>query len=477
LVSPVGVSPRRLRRVPDESLDEPREFPVGSLWVDPEAGEVRLPGGEEARRHSDYETFMVYEQAILELPLPHVSEAFSELADALEAEGEWFLATQERPHSYDNPRVRTGLTVLPRGDRRIDVEIEIDELMPYADEAFEAAVPEILAPLLRRWDAALARDGRLTEGSWNGYQAVQLSLPTAGRTGSELIRFVEEARALLRAAREGPLDLQAARDLIVAGRAGALVGLREGTWLDVKSAPYRLDVDANKFELARDVSAFANAQGGLLLLPATTRNERNGEVVDEIRDLDLNLVDVNQVRDVLSTWVHPTIVGLEVRAVETTHGRGQLLIHVPPQPSDSWPYLVTRAPIGDRVRSTALAICVRHDAEIRALDPASIHALLRTGRHAARAAASDPAGSAPRTLLAPPLDALADEAEGAGHHVQVDARELRITPPGGEPVVCVHRDLQPITLMLEVTRLCEALEPHGLPVHRTTRGYLLPGSD
>jgi hypothetical protein len=107
------------------------------------------------------------------------------------------------------------------------------------------------------------------------------------------------------------------------GHARALAGLAEGHWIDVRSAPSDLASDLGRFELAKDVSAFANSDGGLIVIPGSTRNEANGEVIDEIRDLELDLVNPDQIRATLASWVYPIVRGLEVKVIETSPGRGQ----------------------------------------------------------------------------------------------------------------------------------------------------------
>jgi hypothetical protein len=454
--------------------EEPKDFPVGDLWVDPENELVRLPNGEEARVHSDWGRPMVAEGSIADLPLSDVSEALAELADRAGIGEPWFLSLEPNPHGLDAPECRQLVEFSPVSDRHIAVTVEVEGLRPYADEVFESAIGDLLAPLLARWGAQLSGVGH--DGSWGGDVTVEVLLPTVGRSGADLVRYAEEASALVQAARSGPLDRQAARDLVLAGHAGALVGTREGVWLDVKGAPYRLGDDRGKYELAHDVAAFATSRGGLLLIPGTTVLGRNGEVIDEIRDLDLDLVDVGQIRDVLNEWVYPALAGLEVEAVETGPGRGQLMIHVPPQAEADWPHIVTRAPLGGRIRSRVVELSVRREADIRALDAPAIHSLLQAGRRAGGGDIAAVTAATFRQQLPPPLDRLADEAESVGYRVEVNASELRITPPGGGPVVCRYRDLQPITFMLDVTRLCEALAPFGLPTHTTSRGFVMPGN-
>jgi predicted HTH transcriptional regulator len=49
------------------------------------------------------------------------------------------------------------------------------------------------------------------------------------------------------------------------GRPEVLIGTTENSWLDFKSTPYPVHTDKGKFDLCKDVVAFANAQGGLLV--------------------------------------------------------------------------------------------------------------------------------------------------------------------------------------------------------------------
>jgi predicted HTH transcriptional regulator len=54
----------------------------------------------------------------------------------------------------------------------------------------------------------------------------------------------------------------------------------EGLEIEFKGEPYRLEQDSQKFELAKDVSALANAAGGLIVIGA--RTQRDDQVaVDE----------------------------------------------------------------------------------------------------------------------------------------------------------------------------------------------------
>lgn len=67
-------------------------------------------------------------------------------------------------------------------------------------------------------------------------------------------------------------------------RAQELAGTAENSWLDFKTTPYAINTDKGKFELAKDVAALANAQGGLLVCGARTaaRTTEAKDVVEEL---------------------------------------------------------------------------------------------------------------------------------------------------------------------------------------------------
>jgi hypothetical protein len=51
----------------------------------------------------------------------------------------------------------------------------------------------------------------------------------------------------------------------------ALIGLDEDTWLEAKGKnPYDFATPAGRYELAKDTTAFANAEGGILLIGLAT---------------------------------------------------------------------------------------------------------------------------------------------------------------------------------------------------------------
>jgi predicted RNase H-like HicB family nuclease len=109
---------------------------------------------------------------------------------------------------------------------------------------------------------------------------VSFEIPTRGKTVQEALAIGTEAFALVKATEGDGLTLQTAVDLIRAGNGAALIGRPEGPWFDGKAAPYVLTSDAKKWELAKDVAAFANSPtGGVIFIGAKTKSGQDGDVV------------------------------------------------------------------------------------------------------------------------------------------------------------------------------------------------------
>ncbi|MEG3632031.1 AlbA family DNA-binding domain-containing protein [Streptomyces poriticola] len=92
-----------------------------------------------------------------------------------------------------------------------------------------------------------------------------------------------------------------------------IVGTPESEWVDFKSAspkgPYDLSTDKGKFELAKDVAAFANAGGGLIVcgFKAKKRTNELYEVAEKVTPFDKKLVNIDSYKDVLTEYVRPLL--------------------------------------------------------------------------------------------------------------------------------------------------------------------------
>lgn len=124
----------------------------------------------------------------------------------------------------------------------------------------------------------------------------------------------------------------------------ALIGQIENDWFDCKGQPYQIDNDTGKRELAKDVSSFANADGGFIFIGIKTKQSpvHLGDEVEEMRPFAQTLVNTTQYRDIICSWVHPEIDGLSVQWIETEKGKGIVIITIPPQKSATKPFLIVR---------------------------------------------------------------------------------------------------------------------------------------
>ncbi|WP_331722793.1 ATP-binding protein (plasmid) [Streptomyces canus] len=93
----------------------------------------------------------------------------------------------------------------------------------------------------------------------------------------------------------------------------AILGTPESEWVDFKSVspkgPYDLSTDKGKFEFAKDVTAFANAGGGLIVcgFKAKKRQSELYEVAEKVTPFEKKLVNTDSYKDVLTEYVRPLL--------------------------------------------------------------------------------------------------------------------------------------------------------------------------
>lgn len=358
--------------------EEPTDLPVGDLTVDLESFTVRLPGGETWREHGDLVHGLIREDSAGLLPLVEVAEALGLLSD-LVGEGApegWFLEI-DPPDRLDELELHEGLALESWGQDQLFALVSIGLQVDF-DEDFERSALELVSPMLERLDA-VGRISRVSE-LFPGEVVLMVRLKDMrNRVLGDLIELGDHVRALLLAARSNAPDSRIAVDLILGGHALALLGQSETSWLDVKSQPWDLDSAAGKAELAKDVSALANAEGGVILIPARTVLESGREVIRTVRDLPAGRVNLTQIRDVLASRVFPPLPDLVTEIVPTAEDRCRLVVAVGKHERSAWPHIVTGDPASD-FASHAIAIWIRDGDRNRPISAAELHGLLRAGR-------------------------------------------------------------------------------------------------
>ena len=133
-------------------------------------------------------------------------------------------------------------------------------------------------------------------------------------------------------------------DCLARGEENRLVGVEESDQVDFKLAPYALDAPHQKWELAKDVAAFANRRGGVIVIGVRTERRPNEiiEVAAEIRPVRKTLVDLQQHRGVVDGWIYPRPEAVDFRWYPPSAATelGLLLIDVPAQDETLLPFIV-----------------------------------------------------------------------------------------------------------------------------------------
>ena len=129
-----------------------------------------------------------------------------------------------------------------------------------------------------------------------------------------------------------------------AGDFAALIGLMEGDWLDAKETPYILETQKQKLELAKDVTAMANAGGGLIVIGYDCEKQPTtaGEQIVEVKPFSLSLVDPDKWNQILANLVHPPPHGVTVRVFAGQDGKGVAAIVIDAAALPEKPYIVSK---------------------------------------------------------------------------------------------------------------------------------------
>ncbi|MEV5898395.1 ATP-binding protein [Streptomyces sp. NPDC052127] len=175
--------------------------------------------------------------------------------------------------------------------------------------------------------------------------------------------------------------------LLAQQRPEALVGLPESQWVDFKSAgprgPYDLSLEAKKYELAKDVAAFANAGGGLLVcgFKAARRPTDLHETVLRATPFAKQLVNAERYKGIIAEYVRP-LVDVEFHWFEDPAEPevGYLVIEVQAlSESERWA-VVTRTLSDDgRLVKGGIAIPRRHGDQTEYLPPDEVYRLVNSG--------------------------------------------------------------------------------------------------
>lgn len=134
--------------------------------------------------------------------------------------------------------------------------------------------------------------------------------------------------------------------IIDEGNFDYLVRKVENVFFDCKKEIYDLKNNLVKRELAKDISSFANLNGGYILIgPQTKKSEYHfGDEIEKIKSFKQNLVNIDQYFDIAKEWIYPEIEGLEIKWKPTKNdkNKGILVIQIPSQKEILKPFLIKK---------------------------------------------------------------------------------------------------------------------------------------
>lgn len=164
-----------------------------------------------------------------------------------------------------------------------------------------------------------------------------------------------------------------------------LVGLKESLWLEAKNGrAYDLNSAIGRYELAKDVSSFANASGGALIIGLNTEPliEEN---TDEIKQLDLmpeSDFSSSQYAGVINEYLHPKIQNLVLGWIANKNDtRGVGYIFVPLQDENKKYFLIKNVIEKDnKVREIVFGIAQRIGTSNTPLTIDQLHRQVQRGK-------------------------------------------------------------------------------------------------
>lgn len=161
-----------------------------------------------------------------------------------------------------------------------------------------------------------------------------------------------------------------------------LVGTTEGPRIEFKRPPaYKLEHDSGKWELAKDVAAMANADGGLIVIGvATMKNPAiAGDVASAIEPC-MSPYNLVQVKSVLSSWLFPPQnVGLDVFPVVAGSDQHLLVITVDPLLERERYVMIRKTGMDNGKYKDAVAVPLRVGDDTRWLSAEELYRLLNDG--------------------------------------------------------------------------------------------------
>jgi len=165
------------------------------------------------------------------------------------------------------------------------------------------------------------------------------------------------------------------------------VHLKENLYFDAKREQYDAASPSSRYEIAKDVSAFANSEGGYIVIGLNTKriDEQLTEEVESLNLLQEETFNVGAHKSIIAQFIYPSIRCLEVEWVESMEnpgiGIGYILI---PKQDEREKYFLTNNTLEENepVKQIVFGLARRIDSSSIPLGQKEIYLALQTGKSA-----------------------------------------------------------------------------------------------
>ncbi len=183
-------------------------------------------------------------------------------------------------------------------------------------------------------------------------------------------------------------SLEKIKEILESRQLSDFVGFKEDIYFEAKGKiAYDLDSAKGRYELAKDVSALANAEGGYLIIGLETVPLFK-ENTDRVKALDLLLereFDSQKYKGILNENIYPKIPHLEVKWIENNENKaapqlGIGYVYVPSQHQDKKYFLIKNVIDEDEpIRKIIFGIAERKGSSNHPLTIKKLHNTIKHG--------------------------------------------------------------------------------------------------
>ena len=149
--------------------------------------------------------------------------------------------------------------------------------------------------------------------------------------------------------------------------------------------PYDLDSPAGRYELGKDVSAFANNSGGFIIIGLTTEvnQAQQTETITAITPFPQEAIHPHRYISIVEEYIHPNIEHFRAAWVPTDpeQSQGIAIIEVPPQNQERQYFLITNVvEAGANIKQIVFGVVVRNGSSNEPFNESSALSLYPAGQ-------------------------------------------------------------------------------------------------